>query len=190
MATQTRASADAILKDYYTGPVVEALNQNTYLIDQIERDSESVDHVGRRAVFVVRRGRNRGRGSRGDAGVLPVAGRQDFVAGSVPIRYHYIGIEVSDAVISATKSDPGAFVNVLDDEVKSAARDLRRDINRQCYGFGSSGALTALTANASAGATSLTVASGQYIAIGDVVDVVDPSGTNYQIGRASCRERV
>ena len=43
MATQTLALADAILKDLYVGPIVEQLNNKTYLLDQIERDTDHVD---------------------------------------------------------------------------------------------------------------------------------------------------
>ena len=46
MATQTLAAADAILKDLYVGPVVEQINNKTYLIDQIEGTSNIVVETG------------------------------------------------------------------------------------------------------------------------------------------------
>jgi hypothetical protein len=76
MATQNLTNADAILKDLYVGPIVEQLNQKTYMLDQIQRDSDHIDHTGRRAVIPVHSGRNRGRASIVDGGTLPVAGRQ------------------------------------------------------------------------------------------------------------------
>ena len=70
MATQTLAAFDAALKDLYVGPIVEQLNQKTYLIDQIERDADHIDHTGRRAVVPVHKNRNRGRKSIADGGTL------------------------------------------------------------------------------------------------------------------------
>src|SRR3954468_623196 len=105
MATQNLTNADAILKDLYVGPIVEQLNQKTYMLDQIQRDSDHIDHTGRRAVIPVHSGRNRGRSSIVDGGTLPVAGRQVWQDAIVPIRYHSYGIELTDASIEATKSN-------------------------------------------------------------------------------------
>lgn len=170
MATQTLATADAILKDYYVGPVVEQLNYKTYLLDQVERDSDHIDHTGRRAIIPVHTGRNRGRGSRADAGTLPVAGSQNWADAIVPIRYHYAAIEVSDGAIEASTSNEGAFINVLDAETKGAARDLRKDLNRQVFGTGD-GVLASIAATATTQQT-ITLDSVQYIAVGDPVDVL------------------
>ena len=86
MATQTMTTADAILKDLYVGPIIEQLNYKSYMIDQIERESNfTQDHTGRRAIVPVHTGRNRGRGSRGDGGTLPTAGQLDL-PGQRPTR--------------------------------------------------------------------------------------------------------
>ena len=83
---QNMANADAILKDDYIGPIIEELNQKTYCLDQIERDSDHIDHTGRRAVVPVHKNRNRGRGSLADAGTLPTAGRQQWLAAIIFLR--------------------------------------------------------------------------------------------------------
>jgi hypothetical protein len=170
MSTQTVSTADAILKDLYVGPIVEQMNYKTYLLDQIERDSNHIDHTGRRAIVPVHSGRNRGRGSRGDGGTLPTAGVQSWADAIVPIRYHYTSIEVTDGAIEASTSNEGAFVNVLDAETKGAAQDLRKDINRQVFGTGD-GVLATVTVTATTQAT-ITLDSVQYVAVGDPVDVL------------------
>ena len=171
MATQNLTTADAILKDLYVGPVVEQLNYKSYMIDQIERQSEfTVDHHGRRAIVPVHKARNRGRGSRGDGGVLPTAGVQAWEDAIIPITRHYQGIELTDAAIKATKSNSGAFVELLDAEVKGATKDMKKDVNRQIFGTGD-GLLASVAATATT-ATTLTVDSIQYLHIGDPVDVV------------------
>lgn len=171
MATQNLTTADAILKDLYVGPVVEQLNYKSYMIDQIERQSEfTVDHHGRRAIVPVHKSRNRGRGSRGDGGVLPTAGTQAWEDAIIPITRHYQGIELTDAAIKATKSNSGAFVELLDAEVKGATKDMKKDVNRQIFGTGD-GLLASVAATATT-ATTITVDSIQYLHIGDPVDVV------------------
>lgn len=171
MATQTLAAADAILKDLYVGPIVEQLNYKTYMLDQIERDSDHIDHTGRRAIVPVHTGRNRGRGSRADNSTLPVAGKQEWQDAIIPIRYHYYAIELTDPAIEASNSgNEGAFINVLDAETKGVARDMKKDINRQVYGTGD-GLLTQLRASSTT--TTVNVISVQYVHVGDTIDVLD-----------------
>jgi hypothetical protein len=170
MAGQTLAAADAILKDLYVGPIVEQLNQKTYMLDQIERDSDHIDLTGRRAIVPLHTGRNRGRGGRGAGGTLPNAGRQSYQDAIIKITYQYSGIEIDDAAIEASTSNEGAFINILDGETKGCANDLKKDMNRQIFGSGD-GLLATLTAETTSG-TELTVDSVQYIQVGDPIDVV------------------
>jgi hypothetical protein len=170
MATQTLAAADAALKDLYVGPIIEQLNNKTFMLDMIERDSDSIDHTGRRAIIPLHVGRNRGRGSRaGSPSNLPEAGRQQYADAIVYIRYHYHGMEIDDPAIEASKSNEGAFINLLNGETRGLARDMRKDINRQVYGTGD-GVLATVRANSTS--TTLLVDDVQYIHPGDVVDVL------------------
>lgn len=170
MATQTLSAADAILKDMYVGPIVEQLNKKTYMLDQIERDSEHIDHTGRRAVIPLHTGRNRGRGARGSGGTLPNAGRQGYADAIIKLTYQYTGIEIDDAAIEASKTNEGAFVNLLQGETKGAAEDMKKDMNRQIFGSGD-GLLGTLKATAEESKT-LELDTVQYIAVGDPVDVL------------------
>jgi hypothetical protein len=179
MATQTLAAFDAALKDLYVGPIVEQLNQKTYLLDQIERDADHIDHTGRRAVIPLHKNRNRGRKSIADGGTLPTAGAQVYLDAIVPLRYHTYGIELTDQVIEASKTNEGAFVSAIEVESKGVAIDMRKDINRQAFGTGN-GALalppTATTGVNKASKTTklefFTEFDVQYIQVGDVIDVL------------------
>ena len=182
MATQTLAAFDAALKDLYVGPIVEQLNQKTYILDQIERDADHIDHTGRRAVVPLHKNRNRGRKSIADGGTLPSAGAQVYLDAIVPLRYHTYGIELTDQVIEASKTNEGAFVSAIEVESKGVAVDMRKDMNRQAFGTGNG----ALAAPSVAGAplegldkasktTDLKFGQSsdmQYVQIGDVVDVL------------------
>lgn len=178
MATQSLALADKILKDLYVGPIVEMLNQKTYLLDQIQRDADHVDHTGRRAVVPVHKNRNYGQVSTGDAGTLPNAGRQDWEDAIIPLRYHYAGIELTDVAIEATQSSEGAFVSVMEAESRGVAMDMKKQINRQAFGTGDGVLATCVSATGStvtvglAGAAGPPFADTQYLKVGMVVDIV------------------
>lgn len=171
MATQSLALADAILKDLYVGPIVEQLNQKTYLLDQLQRDADHVDHTGRRAVVPVHKNRNYGQFSGGDAATLVNAGRQDWADAIIPLRYHYAGIELTDVAIEATKANEGAFVSVMEAESKGVAQDMKKQINRQAFGTGDG----VLGTFASGSGTSLVLNSAadvQYLKVGMTIDIV------------------
>jgi hypothetical protein len=136
MATQTLATADAILKDLYRGPIIEQLNYKTYMLDRIQRDSESVDMYGRRAIFPVHSAPNFSPTSITDGGTLPTPGFQGVQDAIVAIRYHAASFEISDAAAKQANGNDGAFVNLLQFESEKIAKDLKKQINRQVMGDG------------------------------------------------------
>jgi hypothetical protein len=171
MATQTLASADAILKDQYVGPIVEVLNQKTWLLDKIKRESQYIDHqTGKRVIRPLHTKRNRGRGSIGDAGTLPTAGKQGYADAIIPMRYHFYAIEISDAVKEASKSNEAAFVNVVTAESEGMSTDMNVDMNRQAYGDGT-GLLGSVTNARNIGDTTAILDSVQYVHVDDPIDV-------------------
>lgn len=176
---QTLAAFDAALKDLYVGPIIEELNQKTYLLDQIERDSDHIDHTGRRAVVPLHKNRNRGRKSIADGGTLPTAGQQTYLDAIIPIRFNHYGIELTDAVIEASKSNEGAFISALEAETKGVATDMRKDMNRQAFGLGGGQLCSAASATAGVDKASketklkvYTEFDCQYLFVGDTVDVL------------------
>ena len=196
MATQTLAAFDAALKDYYVGPIIEQMNQKCYALDQLERDSDHIDHTGRRAVIPLHKNRNRGRKSIADGGTLPSAGAQVYLDAIIPLRYHYAGIELTDQVIEASKSNEGAFIGALESETKGVATDMRKDINRQVFGLGN-GALCppkGVKKESKEFKLEFTKESDvQYIQIGDVIDVlVESTGatTNGVVGAEVTAKKV
>jgi len=179
VATQTLTNFDAILKNVYRGPIVEQLNQESYAIDQFERvaANDMGSFSGKQVIFPIHTGRNRGRASITDGGVLPTAGTQSYADGYVTMRYFTQGIELSDQVIKQSETNEGAFVRAMTAEVEGATTDLRKDINRQVYGTGNAVLATVRTAVSAGAATSVDVDSFQYISVGDAIDIVRADGT-------------
>ena len=181
---QNLASFDALLKDVYRGPIVELLNQELYLITWIQQQNvnDLGTFTGRRFIFPVHTARNRGRGATTDGGALVKGGQQTALDGIEGPKYLNQGIELSDMVIQQSKSDEGAFVRALEFEMNGAMQDMRKDASRMAYGTGDG-----LLATCAAGGPAATVAvdNGQYIAVGDTIDLIDKgTGTPVSGGTA------
>lgn len=132
MAGLNLTTASEALKDDYQPTIREQLNQNIFLLTQIESTSKDVE--GTAAVIDLHVGRNSGVGARSESGTLPTAGAQAYKQERVGLHYQYGRIQLSGPVIKAMKSDKGSFTRALDSEVKGVTRDLKNDVNRQLYG--------------------------------------------------------
>lgn len=193
MATQTLTTFDTLLKDVYRGPIVELLNQEMYLITWIEqRDVNDLgaSKGGRRFIFPVHTGRNWGLGATSDGGSLAVAGAQTYLDGIENWKYLNAGIELTDMVIEQSKTQEGAFVQALSQEMDGAMTDMRKNASRMGYGTGDG--LLATVNSTTSGSAQIQVDSGQYIAVGMQVDVLVKSsgatitnGSNVQVTAVS-----
>jgi hypothetical protein len=190
---QTTANADAVLKNYYLGPIREQLNQKAVLmfnsdgpnaetsdsVDSsesqsvswrgISRESEGVEYAGRQWIVPAHTGRNEGVGAIAEGGTIPVAGQQGWTDLQDTLRHNLGTIELTRYAIRLSNRNEGAFLKLLEGETKGLVNDLRKDVNRQGYGNGT-GALAAVTAD---GANTVTVDSVQYLRVGMRVDLVD-----------------
>lgn len=131
---QTRTTADAVLKDFYLPAVRKVLNSEVFLLSQLEANSEDVE--GRAAVLSINTGRNHGVGARAELGTLPAAGRQGYSEERVSLKYNYGSIKISGPLMRSMGSDRGSFTRPLESETMGVIRDLKNDVNRQCYGDG------------------------------------------------------
>jgi hypothetical protein len=164
VAVGTLATADAILKDLYRGPIIEQINYKTYMLDKIERDSTNIDMRGRRVIMPVEASGNESPSSFSDGGTLvnpQAALEQDLIAA---VRYHDGAVELTDQLIkTATGDNSGSFVNELDRQTDALAKSMRKNINRQVFGDGT-GLMATLTSSPAA-ATTFTVDTSQTLRI-------------------------
>ena len=143
----SRSNADAILKEFYIPGVIEQLNNEVFLLTQVEKNTEDIE--GRRAVLSLHLERNEGVGARAELGTLPTAGQQGYAEERVPVHYLYGRMQLSGPIIRSTASDRGSFIRAADSETSGLVRDMRNDTNRQVYADGT-GAIAAVTSNAGA----------------------------------------
>lgn len=187
---QTTANADAVLKNYYLGTVREQLNQRAVLMFNtdapeggsdipasdgtkswrgIARESENVEFAGRQWVIPAHTSRNEGVGAIAEGGTIPVAGQQGWTDLQDTLKHNLGSIELTRYAIKLSNRNEGAFLRLLEGEMKGLVNDLRKDVNRQGYGNGT-GTLAAVTAD---GSNTFTVDTVQYLRVGMRIDLVD-----------------
>jgi hypothetical protein len=174
MATGNTSNLGSLLKELYTLPPVRALNDKSFLHDKLVKEQATLDHSGKYATFPVTLGRNLGRGSRGDGGILPTAGNETIVSAQVPLKRVYYALEWTEAIEIASHNKEGAFENVVDMKMKNVAIDMAKEINRQFFNA-SSGVLGVVTSSTGPLAT-VALDSVQYLRVGDTLDIVAVSG--------------
>ena len=154
---------DAVLKDFYEGPIREHINNKVTVLELTEKSTRK--WTGRRVVWPVHMDRNEGVGARGESGDLPTAGTQGYVESSINAKFLYGRISLSGPVMAASAGDKGAFAEALKSEVAGMRRDLRNDLNRQTWGImfddgthdGITGILARVDGTSGAGQTSIDV---------------------------------
>jgi hypothetical protein len=181
ISSVNRTDADAVLKDFYLPGVRSVLNNEVFLLSQMEQNTEDVE--GRAAVISVNVGRNQGIGARAEGQALPSAGSQQYAEERVQLKYNYGRIQLTGPVIRSMGSDRGSFVRAVQSETNGVVRDLRNDVNRQTFGDGSG--TIALTSGANAGAViTLTATTNQMrqFARNMLIDIGSVAGTPADVG--------
>lgn len=165
------STADSALKEFYLPGARQVLNNEVFLLTQIEMNSEDVE--GRRAVLSINTGRNQGVGARAENGTLPTAGNQGYSEERITLKYNYGRIEISGPTIRAMGSDRGSFVRAVDSETRGVVRDLRVDVNRQLYGT-SDGVICSVSGVNTAGSipvAAMTTTQFRQLQVGMLVDI-------------------
>ncbi|MDI6787865.1 MAG: phage major capsid protein [Planctomycetota bacterium] len=148
MAQQTLSNYDAMLKEFYLPPVIDAFPKTVDLYDEFVKDTESWE--GNKVIQPIRANRNFGRGARADGGTMPTAGRQTPVEHQVSCKFNYQRIEITGPTMKASRSNDGAFTKAMTFEMNHATKDLLDDIDRQMgsTGIGTIGVVEGAVSNA------------------------------------------
>jgi len=129
MAEATRASLDAILKDYYIGPLQEQLNQEVMVLNLFEK--AKITWAGKQGVVPVHVGRNTGVAFKAESDPLPDAGTQTTKRLTFTAAYLYGRFQVTGpAIASAAKGGTASFVGALELEMDKLKDDVRNKADR------------------------------------------------------------
>ena len=129
MAEATRTTLDAILKDYYIGPLQEQLNQEVMVLNLFEK--AKITWAGKQGVVPVHVGRNTGVGFKAESDDLPDAGTQTTKRLTFTAAYLYGRFQVTGpAIASAAKGGTASFVGALELEMDKLKDDVRNTADR------------------------------------------------------------
>ncbi len=179
----TMETADNALKSFYLDAVTEALDKRANpLLAAIEKTS--VDVVGKDVKKLVKVGVNGGISAGSETGALPDAHSEKRLVFTTTLKNLYGTIEISDKAIRAAANNEGAFVNLLNDEMKGLIQSANYNFGRMLYGDGTGiiGKLTSLTSteNVANFAVNDGLVEGLYV---DIVSMDGSTvyGENYKI---------
>jgi hypothetical protein len=129
----TLQTFDAILQDFYLGPIQEQLNQEVLALELMEK--VKVDWNGRRCIIPVHISRNTsaalGNAFVAEGGALPVAGEQGYEDLAVTAVFQYGRFSVTGpAIAAARKGGTHTFISWVDSEMKKLVEDVRDAANK------------------------------------------------------------
>jgi len=129
MAEATRTTLDAILKDYYIGPLQEQLNDEVMVLNLFEK--AKISWAGKQGVVPVHVGRNVGVEFKAESSSLPDAGTQTTKRLTFTAAYLYGRFQVTGpAIASAAKGGKASFVGALELEMDKLKDDVRNKADR------------------------------------------------------------
>lgn len=124
-------SVDAILKEFYLGPIINQLNNEILAVELFQK--AQVDWQGKKAVIPVKVTRNSGVAFLAESATLPTAGNQGYADLLVTARFVYGRFSVTGPLIEAAKTSAGAFVTAIDGEMSGLVEDVKNASNKGMF---------------------------------------------------------
>ena len=130
---------DAILKEFYLGPVQDQLNQEVFVIDTFEK--AVVDWNGKHCIVPVHTSRNSSasaaNGFVADNGNLPDAETQTYKSLNIKAKFQYGRFSVTGpAIAAAGKGSKNSFVSYVDAEMNALVDDVKNTANKTAISGG------------------------------------------------------
>ena len=169
-------TVSSALKNFYIMPLREAINMKAdAFTSRVMRTETNI--VGyNKIVRAAQVGANGGAGAGSETGMLPVSGENLYANLESSTKNLYGTLEISDKIVkSATGQNPGAFVNILQQEMETLTRTLKWNLARQIYGDGT-GKLATVGAASNSGMLAAT-SSTQFMMTGQTVDLYAANGS-------------
>jgi hypothetical protein len=138
MAATTTTLAD-VLKEFYQGPVIEQLNNEVFILNELEK--AKLEWTGRQAIFPLHTSRNSGVDWVGVNNQLPTASQQGYNRLVVTAQKIAGRFEIEDEAVEAAKKGSGSFLDGLKSEMEGLVKDVKDNLNRRfvsggtCAGF-------------------------------------------------------
>jgi hypothetical protein len=131
MASVTISDLDAILKEFYLGPIIESLNSQLEMVQLFTK--ATLDWQGRQVVIPVHVSRNDGTGFRAESGQLPVAGGQGYVNLNIKAKYLYGRFSLTGPAIATAKTTANSFATYVQSEMDGLVTDTKLKANQGMF---------------------------------------------------------
>ena len=131
MAVSTVNSLDKILKEFYSGPIRDQLNNEMLVFELFNR--RKMNWTGRRVIMPVRVARNSSGNFVADNGNLPSASEQTYRDLTITSKYLYGRMSITGPAIAQAKASVGAFVNGLQQELDGAVETVKNTADQACF---------------------------------------------------------
>lgn len=130
---------NAILKDFYSGPVRDQLNNEMLALQLFNK--RKLTWVGRQAIMPVRLARNASQAFLSESEPFGGAGEVKYTTLTVTAKYLYGQMSITGPAIAQAKASVGAFINGLQSELDGAVETVKNAadealfIGGGCIGF-------------------------------------------------------
>jgi hypothetical protein len=123
MAATLTGNLNLILKDFYSGPVRDQLNNEMLALQLFKK--RKLTWVGRQAIMPVRLARNASDAFLDEGDPFGVTGQVTYGTLTVAARYLYGRMSITGPAIAQAKASVGAFVNGLQSELDGAVETVK-----------------------------------------------------------------
>jgi len=122
---------DPILKEFYQGPIIDALNSQLEMVQLFQKST--LDWQGRRVIIPVHVSRNSGTAYLAEGELLPTAGSQDYVNLDVRAKYLYGRFELTGQAIASAKTTANSFATYVQSEMDRLVTDVKVRANQAMF---------------------------------------------------------
>lgn len=179
MALETMTTANKALKEFFLEPARVQLDEGSGpFYAKITKTTENV--VGSDIVMPLKYGRSGGVGARAEDGDLPTPSARKWDQARWGTKNIFARIMLTDKLMKSSKSDAGAFADMLKSQMEDIMTDANDNLRREFFGNGT-GILA--TCAAATSVNTITVSSTKYLAEGQIIDICDSTGTVKVQGR-------